>query len=193
MTPLLSVLIPSIPSRLAMAVQLYHRLQLVMKNYDVEVLLLCDNHHMTIGEKRDALKNLATGKYICFCDDDDRISDRYWLIAQAAYAGDQDVITFKQTAIIDGQEATIDFDLTHPNDQFVPGETVKRSVWHVCAWKRELVQYIPFPHHGSDAMYGEDWRWCRVALEQVKTQYKIDEIIHTYIHTKETTAAPLEI
>lgn len=194
MEPVLSILIPSIPDRLAMAVTLYRRLELVMKAYPVEILLLTDNHIRTIGEKRDTLKNLCKGRYFAFVDDDDKISDHYNQLAQAATIGEVDVITFKQHTIINGEEAVVDFDLNHKeNERWQPDIIVKRRPWHVCAWRRELVQDIPFPHSGTNANYGEDWIFCEKALERVKTQHKINEVLHTYIHSTEATAAPLEI
>jgi len=185
MTPCLSILIPTIPARLSTAVGLYRRLQQLMEGHEVEILLFGDNKYRTIGEKREAMKNLATGDYFCFCDDDDKVGDNYVKLAEATKEG-KDIITFKQHAIIDTWECYVDFDISHKeNEPFQPGEIIHRRPFHVCAFRRELVQDIPFP----PTMYGEDWAFCEPALKRVKTQTKIDEVIHTYIFNTHTTAA----
>ena len=189
MTPILSILIPSIPERLSTAIGLYRRIQEVVKAYPVEIIMLTDNRIRTIGAKREQLKNMATGDYLCFVDDDDKISDNYHFICHAIGQG-ADVITFKQHCIVDHWECWVDFDLAHTENQtFEPGATIERLPWHVCAWKRELVQDISFPLEGRESMYGEDWAWCEQALKRVKTQTKIDESLHTYIFNSSSTAA----
>lgn len=194
MNPVLSILIPSIPDRLSTAVGLYRRIEHVTKDYRVEILMLCDNKFRSIGQKRDELKNMATGDYFAFCDDDDKISDNYFLIAEAAEKNRVDIITFKQHAIIDSEEGWIDFDLNQTeNEQFQPNTIIKRPPWHICAWKRKLVQHIPFKRNGKISNYGEDWDWCKRALEHIETQHKIDEVLHTYIYNQNATAAPKEL
>ena len=47
---------------------------------DVECLTYCDNGEITIGAKREVLKHQATGDYIVYVDDDDRIS-RYYAVS----------------------------------------------------------------------------------------------------------------
>lgn len=44
---------------------------------DVEILVEKDNGEITIGEKRNILLERATGDYVVFVDDDDRVSNDY--------------------------------------------------------------------------------------------------------------------
>lgn len=185
MNPILSILIPSIPERLIEATTLYFDVQRILHEYEVEILMLCDNKKMSIGAKRDKLKNMATGDYFAFVDDDDKIAENYFFIAQAIKQH-PDIITFKQKAIINEQSCIIDFDLTHEeNEGFEPDKEVRRKPFHVCAWKRKLVQDISF----KSLNYGEDWYWCEQALKRIETQVKIDEVLHTYIFNSEKSAA----
>lgn len=185
MNPILSILIPSIPERLLEVNTLFYNVQRIMYGYDTEILMLCDNRRMSIGAKRDKLKNMAIGDYFAFVDDDDKIEENYHFIAQAIRQH-PDIITFKQKAIINDQSCIIDFDLTHEeNQQFEPDKEIKRRPFHVCAWKRKLVQDISF----NNSNYGEDWYWCEQALKRIETQVKIDEILHTYIFNSEKSAA----
>lgn len=50
----------------------------------VEVLIEVDNGQIPIGTKRNLLVNRARGKYVCFVDDDDCVSDRYVELLAAA-------------------------------------------------------------------------------------------------------------
>lgn len=43
----------------------------------VQVVTLSDNRQLSIGAKRNRLVAMATGEYVCFIDDDDRIAPNY--------------------------------------------------------------------------------------------------------------------
>ena len=179
----LSVLIPSIPERLDMVRALLTRIETICPS-NTEVLVLIDNKRMSIGEKRQRLLEMARGKYIAYCDDDDNITDSYHLLAD--YTGDADVITFQQYAEVDGNKTIVDFDLKHEeNEVFVTDGITKRKPFHVCAWKRELVQDVPF----DSINWGEDWLFCERALEHIKTQHKINGVLHIYKHDKNISQA----
>lgn len=179
----LSVLIPSIPERIDMVRALLTRIEDICPN-NTEVLVLIDNKKMSIGAKRQRLLEMARGKYIAYCDDDDNVTESYHLLAD--YTGDADIITFLQHAEVDGHTTIVDFDLNHTeNEVFVTDGITKRRPFHVCAWKRELVQGVPFDRSN----WGEDWTWCEQALDRIKTQHKIHDILHIYKHDKNITRA----
>lgn len=182
----LSILVPSIPSRFEKFQRIFAKLQHQIQDRDVEILGLFDNKKRSIGLKRDALVQSSKGEYVAFVDDDDNISPDYIVKLLQAMLSKPDVITFKQTSIINGEQCVVDFDLRHKeNEPFVPGSVVKRRPFHVCAFKGDIARKYHFP----DKMYGEDWAWCEQVLKDVKTQVKIDEIIHVYIFDSEVTEA----
>ena len=43
----------------------------------VEIIINSDNGSKTVGEKRNEVLDIASGKYICFVDDDDLVDDKY--------------------------------------------------------------------------------------------------------------------
>jgi hypothetical protein len=183
MKPILSVLIPSIPERLTQAMELFKRIEKVMEGHEVEILLLMDNLKNPIGQKREKLKNAASGKYFAFVDDDDNIDWNYNLICEVINYSEPDIICFKQIARLineneDGYNltGTIDFSIHNENEQFKADEITKRKPFPCCVWKTELVQDIPFNH----SSYGEDADWAERALERIKTEHKIDAILHYY-------------
>ena len=46
-------------------------------NDNVELVIVCDNREDTVGKKRNMALEQANGRYICFIDDDDTVSDTY--------------------------------------------------------------------------------------------------------------------
>ena len=73
------------------------------KNEKVEILLNKDNREKTVGKKRNELINQAKGKYICFIDDDDIVSDDY--ISKILYSinnSNPDVIGLELDYIVNG-------------------------------------------------------------------------------------------
>lgn len=185
--PTISILIPTIPSRIGMFEKLFNKLNDQACNHlaNVEILALFDNKRRTIGQKRDALVQLAKGKYIAFCDDDDDVSNDYIKELLKAIEYEPDVVTFKQQAIINGEESIIDFDLNNKNEPFSVNKVTRRKPFHVCAFRSVIAKRYRF----NDTNYGEDWDWCKRVLKDVKTQYKINKVLHTYIFDSKITEA----
>lgn len=190
MNPLLSILTPSIPSRLqrlGMDCQwLMSQLNEQIGDLPVEHLVLCDNRARSIGAKRQALVDIARGQYITFVDDDDDVSDDYVASLLRAAETGADVITFRQRAIYKGMESEVHFGINNQDGQFTPGGITLRAPWHVCAWRREVVAGCLF----GESNYGEDLVWCQQARKRIKTAHHIDRVLHTYRHDAATTAAP---
>lgn len=185
----LSILIPSIPSRFGKAIKLYRELQAMCEGMDIEILMFTDNKKRTIGEKRDALKNLANGKYFMFVDDDDSL-----LSVQEIYdatANDVDVITFKQRSFNnDGSSYIVTFGLGNPvehnteNGKYID---CKRPPFPCCAWHKDFKR-ITFP----SINYGEDGVWLNYAFDFAKTEIYIDKILHSYNFNSQVSEASVE-
>lgn len=171
MTPILSILIPSIPSRREMAAALYDKLadEVAMhKLTDVEILMLVDNKQRSIGLKRQALVDVALGDYLCFVDDDDDVEPGYvypiWVAAN--YRPAPDVIVFDSLCSIDqNPPVLVSHSIENTNEQYSPAG-FKRAPWHIHAWRKELAKAAKFP----DLNYGEDWPWCEQMLKSVTSE-----------------------
>lgn len=185
--PLLSILIPSIPSRLAQLGELLTKLQSQIGEQPVEVLALTDNRIRSVGLKRQALLDIATGRYVAFCDDDDDVSDNYIEALCAGCLRNRDIVSFRQRAVINGVEGFIDFSLRNKADEsWRAGETVRRRPWHVCAWRAEIAREGIF----TDKMFGEDADWTDQVVPLAKSESHIDDCLHTYRYDKDLSAAP---
>jgi len=191
-TPLLSILIASVPDRLAQLAELIAKLSAQIAAISppplVEILAFTDNKFRTIGEKRQALVDIATGTHIVFIDDDDTVADTYISEIVSALRSDPDVVTFQQLATLVGQGvAIVDFDLRHQADEvWQPSQTIKRRPWHKCPWRRSLANQCTFPSKN----YREDVDWANQINGIASTQIHIPKILYYYVWNAQTTSTP---
>jgi hypothetical protein len=189
----LSILTPTIPGRekqlQALQTRIEEQSSALKSSGQVEHLILSDNRKRSIGEKRQALVDIANGEYIAFCDDDDDVSDDYVSEVLKAIETRADVITFNQKAIYNGLESVVHFGIKNQDGQFNPGGITLRGPWHICAWNRQKVKGCVF----GVSNYGEDLVWCHQARKRIKTAHHISKVLHTYIHDAATTAAPEQV
>jgi len=186
-TPLLSILTPAVPSRIAQIDKLCAELGRQTDGLPVEHLVLIDNKRRTVGEKRDALLRASRGRYVAFVDDDDWITPDYVKSLLGVIGANPDVITFWQSATWNDKTSEVHFKLGNVNDGFNPGGITKRNAWHICAWKRSLAIQSQFPASN----YGEDWAWAAplCAIPNLREAH-IEKVLHYYIHNQSTTEAP---
>lgn len=192
--PILSILIPSIPSRIFKLDEVIEGLEQQIKNIPdeykemgpVEIISIMDNKQRSIGQKRFDLFNLAQGKYVCMTDDDDRYTPIFIeKTLQAINHTNADVITFKQLARINNAYSVVDFRLKNINQEFKGAGVTQRPAWHCCVWRKESIKDIPF----GNSNYGEDDVWQQLANELPLKEHHIDETLHIYEHDSHLTAA----
>jgi hypothetical protein len=187
-TPLLSILIPTVPERMAQAAALIASLSWQNNSGLAEILYFGDDRSRTIGAKRNGLLGLARGKYVAFCDDDDGVSGDYISAITTAAEKDASVISFRQTAIWDGYRSEVHFSIKNENEAFVPGGITNRFPWHVCAWRRDLAQSCVF----SEKNWGEDADWVDQVSQLARTEIHIPEVLHHYEHGSNSLAVDFD-
>jgi glycosyltransferase involved in cell wall biosynthesis len=190
---ILSVLIPTIPDRVDKFTKVYNELmrqvafmQTVHPSLgDIEVLVDDSISYlsggMSIGKKRDRLVSLATGKYLCFLDDDDWIAPNYLeILVRMCNAGDYDILTFLALAKLDNFWMIVQMSFWQPeNEEAEPG-IINRKPWHICPVLSEIAKRHPFP----DRNYGEDWEWFKEVLKDCKKPIQTNCILYQYNHGK---------
>jgi len=174
----LSVLIPSVPSRIDQAVRLYRKIMAQAgSNPDhAEVIMLLDNKLRTVGEKRQALLDMARGTYVAFVDDDDDISDDYLDTIIPALDGIVDVVCFDVDCTYNGQHAIVTSSVRFGNEDFTPDSIVHRKPCHVHAWRREVAVQSRFPAMN----YGEDFAWAGSLWGLVRKEVVIPAVLYYY-------------
>lgn len=186
----LSILIPTIPTRIAQFEKLLAHMQFNGGDDPrVEIIGLLDNQRRSIGAKRNDLIRMAQGTFFAFVDDDDLVTPDYF--SEILLAIDQhpnvDCITFAQAreARLNPEIATL---LTrydhkvHINNSPIDGYYDDESgVWlgipsHVCVWRKEAVSDILF----REVSWMEDLHWMREARYRICTSYDIPNVLYIY-------------
>ena len=194
---LLSILIPSIPSRLHMLELLISKLQKQIGSLPVQISCAIDNKKISIGEKRDNLIQTASSDFVCFCDDDDDFSEDYIqeLVVAIRNNPETDVVVFNQRSYINDHQFTVNFGLEYENEPAQHPETnefkssITRKPFHVCAWRTELAKTSRFPHIN----YGEDDVWLRPLWKKAKSQHRINKMLHFYRYSDSISEAKKDV
>lgn len=185
----LSVLVPSIASRRAtfaprIQEQLFGQVEALPDPSRVEVLILTDNQTLGLGHKRNLLVGMASGRYVVFVDDDDRVSDDYVAALLEATASDADAIVFQCSVSLNGKPPRICYhSKDHKTDHNTP-TAYYRFPSHICAIKRELSLRVPY----ELSNFGEDAAFSRALLPHLTSEHQIDRVLYHYDYNSLTTA-----
>lgn len=162
---------------------IYGQLERSPHKDEVEVLYLIDNRCMTVGDKRNRIKSIATGDYIAFVDDDDRISDNYINELIAAIEYGQDAITFKcQVHDRSGEIKMCYYSTKYENDFDFGYNCYRVPNPRVCI-KRTIANQVQF----RDISLGEDYYFGLDIKPLIKTEYFINKVLYYYDFNAQTT------
>jgi len=153
---------------------------------EIEILFFEDDKDFPVGIKRNSLVEAATGKYISFIDDDDKVSNTY---VKQIY----DIIKYNDVDCIGIVGLLISRVLG--NKQFIHSLKYKeyseddkyyyRPPNHLNPMKREKILDFKFPY----VNFGEDADWamkiCKAGV--LKTEVFIDDILYYYHFDYATT------
>lgn len=186
---LLSVLIPSIPARLSKLTQLIDILT-AQADPRMEVLVLMDNKTRHLGSKRNSLMQMAAGRYLMHCDDDDSVAPNFFSALLPHLTGDYDLIAYDASVTFNGSppfrvRTMLGAECEQP--QHLPGgrySDIVRPPWHWSSWRTGFARRFSFPAHYDGA---EDWFYLKQALPEVKSWHKIDEPLFLHRYDSRTT------
>lgn len=195
---ILSVLIPTIPSRQAKFKALIDNLvwQQTYLHLDHPTLgefeILSDDTKpfleggLSIGEKRGLLLSRSKGKYVCFLDDDDTIAPNYIeTLIRGIYSSFSDVISFNFLFKCDTYWSIGVMSLNHEDEEVTPNGLVYRNIWHICPIKAEIAKKYAF----GSINHGEDIGWLKQVRNDLKTEFHIDMILTQYNHSEKGSEA----
>ena len=185
MNPLLTIAIPTIISREIVFNELYNELKKQCEPYgeQIEIIYICDNKEMTIGQKRQLLNELAKGKYVVQWDDDDWINPNGIDLIMGGIHMDADVISYNYSCDI---ILPIEHNSIYPrkvsikyNNRFDNNEKIlyvtpdpKNPI------KKEILNKVKF----QDASWSEEYFFKLEVLPYLKTEYKIEEDIYQILN-----------
>lgn len=179
----LSILIPTVAQRK----EQFDKLENYIANLidiggfhdEIEIISICDNKEMTIGEKREELYEAAQGHYSWQIDDDDEIAPQALEAIMSAIYWDHDCITFRERCLIDGVESHSNFSIKYPDwGENQDGYDHVRTPFFKTPIKTEICRRVPIPH----IRFGEDHAFAKAILPLLESEYHIDKELYYYIH-----------
>lgn len=188
--PRLSLLIPTIPARNESFQRgLYADLSLQAAGKPVEILTFGDNLTRTVGDKRNALLQMARGDYLAFIDDDDRVSPDYVdeILMRIRQNPDTQLITFSQMVILPGTSYQCRYATDLPDNQPQVDHTERTYAGppaHTHVWRTSFVKDRPF----ASRNYGEDSCWAWELARHVAKQETIPRTLYYYHFDPENSA-----
>lgn len=130
--------------------------------------LLVDDGAGSIGAKRQRMMESATADYICFVDDDDRISSDYLDRIMPCLSSGPDVVGITMNVKMDGKDYYPSPIFPHSlrfRDNTGWGNS-NRPPHHLCPMRREIALRSRFP----DLMWGEDYNFALGVLPHLHTE-----------------------
>lgn len=172
----LSILICSLTERRNTFLdRLLDKLEPQVKDKNVELLIFSDNAKRSIGQKRNDAIKMAKGKYTCFIDDDDLVSDDYVdLILKEIRDWSPDVIVFDALITFDEQRPKLvkygrEFDYCEKEEAYYrhPNHLMVHKKSNITEWFKDIKT-------------GEDDEWASRMLSRIVTQSRIEKILYYY-------------
>jgi glycosyltransferase involved in cell wall biosynthesis len=146
---------------------------------NVEILVdPCE--HCKIGEKRNELLKAAAGEYVCFVDDDDRVSGDYVETLMTGIELGVDCVSLRGVMTTNGQnpeifEHSLKYGAYKTTDNPVKYE---RYPNHLNCIRADIAKRFKFQAKN----WGEDTEWATQIHRSgaLKTEYYIDKILYFY-------------
>ena len=141
----------------------------------VEILVGIDDGSQKIGIKRNRLVQSATGRYVCFIDDDDEVSDDYVSQIMIGLGADVDHVAIGGIMTTNGREphefrSSKDYTLHEKDGVYY------RGVQHLGVIKRDLALQCPFP----PISFEEDRKFSEAITPLIHTEYQVQKPIYFY-------------
>jgi glycosyltransferase involved in cell wall biosynthesis len=176
----LSILIPTLPARIDCLSRLMQTLNKQIIDFElidrVQILTFCDTKEYSVGVKRNMLVDMSCGKYVCFIDDDDQISDKYIFEIMRAIQSNADVITFCGEYI---ENQTQFFSISRLHRQnYSDFNGIYRLPNHLCPIKREIALQCKF----TDKNFGEDSDYADNINKIIQSEFHIKEKLYYYFY-----------
>ncbi|HKX55495.1 MAG TPA: glycosyltransferase family A protein [Xanthomonadales bacterium] len=181
---LLSILIPTMESRLPLFTRLHEELERQRVVPDagpaVEILALSDDGSEIIGAKRNRLMDMAQGKFLVFVDDDDRISPDYVRLILAAIRENDaaDCITYPGEITFCGRHPRKLVHSIRYTDWYEHLGEYVRPPCHITPIRSDIARRYRF----AEVDYSEDVDWAmRISRDgALQQEANIDVVLYFY-------------
>lgn len=141
----------------------------------VEVLLETDKGEAHIGTKRNRLIAKATGDYVAFVDDDDRVSPDYVSRILGATQTNPDCVGIEGIYTCEGRKRKFCSSLKYKS-WFEKGDLLYRCPNHLNPVLRSIASKVPFP----EKSWGEDMDYSLKLFPYLKAEVYLEGPIYFY-------------
>lgn len=179
--PILSILICSLEERKE---QFLSRILSLIKpqieGKRVEIVILTDQAQIPIGSKRNIALDSANGKYVCFVDDDDLVSEDYVDLILEKTHQDPDVISISGFITTNGGDRKLvsqGIEFTHSEVEGV----YYRLPNHLSIHKKSTIV-----SRFMNLRTGEDDEWASRRIKEIKKESRIEKPIYHYDYRTDT-------
>ena len=149
----------------------------------IEILYIGDNKKRSVGRKRNDLLKLAQGDYVCFLDDDDRISPAFISRVIPHLNPLTDIVCYRVECSIDGAAGKpVYYNKDYSKNTNYP-DYYERMPNHLMVVRRELALQTLF----RDISRGEDKDYSIRLKPLLHNQVLIDEVLYYYVYNSSTT------
>jgi glycosyltransferase involved in cell wall biosynthesis len=154
----------------------------------IEILKDTRPQPVTIGEKRNFLLQSATGKYVCFIDSDDMISDDFIKSVLFAIQSEPDCLSMRGIMTTDFQnpeifEHSLKYNQWKTNEGALTGQVkYERYPNHLNVIRADIAKQFKFP----ETNHGEDYAWSKSIHESglLKNEVYTDKVLYYYQYRK---------
>lgn len=179
----LSILIPTLDSRIDLLTELLNRLQIQTHNKPVQVVHLSDNGSMSVGGKRNMLLDLAQGEYVTFVDDDDTVSSDYVSQLLQGIETGADVVCFNVMYYNNGKlDKPVKYSIQYESD-YNDRYFFYRIPNHLMCVKKVHALDTRF----KNISFGEDSDYARRLKPLLKTETQIHRVLYNYLFNAKTS------
>jgi len=197
----LSILIPTLPDRQDKLDELLQLLRkqthilttdytegedyFIRREYNplLEILILSDKKKYSIGWKRNKLLKEADGEYVCFIDDDDKVSENYFNVLFNGIDLSVDCCSLRGHYFTDGTfDGVFEHSIKYEAYKTTPNEIkYERFPNHLNCIKSVIAKKFKFPekNHGEDT----DWATQIHKSGLIEKEHYIDQVIYYYHYT----------
>lgn len=155
-------------------------MSILEKQADSHMEILMDSGPGSIGEKRNRLLSKASGKYVCFIDDDDTVTDDYYEKIKPGIDGNYDCCVLRGMYYVDGVKMKPFYHSNVYDRYYDDAQAYYRYPNHLNVIKTEIARQIGFLpiSHGEDTDFAT--RLKKSGL--IKNEFNVDEITYNYLY-----------
>jgi 6-pyruvoyl-tetrahydropterin synthase len=157
------------------------------KEHNIQIIINKDDKKKTVGKKRNEVVQRATGKYVCFIDDDDMVSNDYFNCIIPELEKDIDGVGFYGDYYVDGNFVMKFCHANNNGGHFRQNGVQYRPLNHLNPIKTSIAKQFPFPNKNCS----EDSDYCEQVLKSglIKKETVINKVLYYYMFSGEGTEA----